>query len=451
MGNASPFLRRLAMREETTDPGTLETSGPYQLVTTSGDTFDPGAESTQLQDPSNASGTLYQVSAESVFDAASPTFTVVVRYNDNRLVLAPSLRNAGFPAEVEVTGTADLEFIVAGTHQDGSTGPQIKAVGSTTLFDPFINYDGVPAAGTYPAGKIEGFMLKVTDAVNADNNGKRRCKAVWKDPTDSYIDIMPGYVTGSAGLYAAPLIAELASSATISVGSGIRPLGCAGVDRYFSLLWQSCNLTSGNSWNYANGVYWDGIAGFSLSAGEPITMDFAGLANGTESLLDADPTGQGFDIAGDTNVHSPMMEGSNSLRTAAIVTDTQSVVVSGFSMKTLEFSMPQGVEGEDEVAGTTERRGVRPGTFALTGSTTFVIKDDPRTTIVRNIASKQTREKGTIDVNLRDGDGNEISIGLLRNTFSQPQAAGTEYTLDFTSAQYTRWAGPCVWQEWAAA
>lgn len=419
--------------------GTFENSAPFPVALLDGLGPTYNSNTLTVQTITGAAQTIGARTNLRSFDASTP-FTL--RYSDGRTLIAPPMRDT-FPAEVTIVGAADIDMLVAGTHQDGSTGPQIEGPLSTAIFDTFIGYKGATTNGA------EFMMLKMSGWSAADNNLPRRIKAVWKDATNSYIDLYPGYVGGAAGAYGAPVTGAVGQSPTLKLGSGVRT---GTTDSSYSFLWNYTDLAVAG-WQNAFGMVANDLS-MTGAGKEYVTMATTWQGYGSGEIVSADPSGQGFTTA--ALLYGPELVSIEDLTYWAVVTSTTPTVFSGFNITGWNWTLAGNNRPVEDVAGSSLRTGIVRGTMGLTASFDFRLASDARTLILSQLGSAASAEKAIVDMFFTDTAGNVIVVGLLENEFSStggtPGAMGSDVTINLTTvgSAITQSAGLLVWQEFSA-
>ena len=438
---------RFGLIDETIE-GTLETGTPLQIALTTGIT--PEYTSETISDPTIDGGG-EAIDAKTTLRGLNLTTPAIIRFGDNIILLAPALRDLQAVAAA-VTATADATMLTAGTHLAGSspaTGPQIKIVGSTTALDDFIDYAG----STDPKGGAEKLLMRNTGWVNAENNRHRRIKAVWKDATDSFIDIEPGYVGGTVGFFGEPVVAEVGSSPTINIGRTLRNrnVGAGVVSK--TALWQYLDMSTFAKFASGFGlVAGDVTVAWTGKAGATLNIPWSGY--GSNAVAAADPTGSGF--AADGNLYSQMMDSADLLQHFALVTATTPIVMSQLNMNSFTVTVAGNIEPITDVSGTSRVTGVRRGRHVATGEIGWYHVDNAVTELIAQLGDESTAEKSNLDWMFRDRDGNEIAMAILAAewtpTGSVPGAenSNVEGSLSFTGHRSTDTSRSFVEQEIAA-
>lgn len=425
---------------ETTE-GTLEPTTAYELLLSSG--VNPEATSNIIPDPTIA-GTGESVDARTNLRGFNNSTPHVLRYADLQIPIRAQLRQNAWPAAVTVTGTTNIDSVPAGTHNDGSTGPQYLATLTTTLFDTLIAYDSATANGA------EYLMMYVSGAAIGDNNGYRRIKEVWKDGTQSYIDIDPAYHAGAAGAYGAPLQAATGESLVIRVGSAARNRGGGG--------------TGDKSWSHK--IYYSDIdlyqCGFGMvpndltfnwTGKEGASIDVSWIGRGLVELTGTDPTVPGGDSFVDNNVSNQMMIGADDLVGCAIWTaGTPNIIALGSSFITqFSYTLAGQCAAITNVSGTSTVTGVRRGKHMGTGSMGWLLASGAEEIVA--LGSQTNNEKGGFDAIFQDANSQAFVFGALNNEFGHTAAgAGAENndvsgTLDFTGSRKTNTSRTVIFQE----
>ncbi len=443
---ASSDLVQFGMITEAVE-GTLEVSAPVPVILTTGIT--PDFVTSNLQDDT-ISGAGEVIDNRTTLRGMNLTTPAMLRFNDCRDLIAPPLRDV-YVAAVTIVGSADINVVLAGTHNDGSTGTQIT-VADTTSFDTLIEYGGVTAV-THPNGGAEGLLMRVTGFTDSENNWHRRIKAVWKDGGASYIDISDGYVSGTAGFFAEPMVADTLESPTIAVGLAVRNrVTGAGVISKTGL-WQYTDMTTFAKYGAGHGfVANDFNNAWSGKDGATIETTWIGYG---QNVLDAtDPTGQGFV---DNTLCTGMMIGAEDLQFFAIITATNPIVLSTLSLNAFNFSLTGNCAAIDDVSGTSTVTGVRRGTHMPSGSIDYYLVDDVRSEELAQLGDQATSEKGEISYLFKDEADQEMAFGVLWNEFGQtgpvPGSIGNTVggTIEFNGQRLTKYSRSFVAQEIPAA
>lgn len=440
---ASSDLANVGMRPEAAE-GTLDVAGAYPKILTTGLTVD--FSSTTVQDDTITGGGEV-IDVRTTSRGVSVTTPAKLRYFDCRPLIGPAFR-AVYPSEVTVVGSSNVNALTAGTHLDGSTGPQLRFNASTTALDTLINYDGANAT-THPRGGAESLMAAVTGSATAANNQLRRIKAVWKDATHSYIDFYPGYVGASGGTFGAPMVGTTGESITVRVGSAVRNrLTGAGVKGY-SMLVNYSDMAAAAGWQAFRGlVAGDPTLSWTGKEGAMISVPWTGY--GSLALDNADPTSQGFS---DPNLFSEMMIGGEDLKFFAIVTSVKPIILTGANLTSFNGQLAGNNQAVDDVSGTDEVVGVVRGTHVPTGSIGWYLFNDARAEEITALGDKATAAKGIIDIVFQDRAGNRSIWGWLNNEFapSGPSPGGTggkvSGTLNFAGSRKNNTARSVVHQE----
>lgn len=440
---ASSDLVAVGALAEATE-GTFETSAAYAQLLTNGIT--PEFGSNILDDPT-VSGAGEPVDKRTNLRSLSLQTPAQLRYKDLQLLVSAALRDT-FPAEVTVVGSSNIDVLTAGTHRDGSTGPQLRA--PTGVFDSLITYGGVTAV-THPDGGAEALMMKLSGASFGDNNGRRRIKAVWDNATNAFIDIYPGYVGGSAGGFGAPMQATgSGESITIKVGqAGRNRFTGAGVKSY-SWLWQFADV---GEWQNGFGLVANDLA-LSWSGKEGAAIEIPWVGYGSGEQVSVDPSGQGFDDS--ALLFSPMLTAADDLKAVSIVTATEPIILSQFNITGFNATLAGNVAAIDNVSGTSEVTGVRRGAHNPSGSLDWYLAGDPRARKLTQLGSRASNQKAGIDLVFQDPDGNDIIVGYLWNEFTPtggvPGQGGNTVsgTLEFSGHRRSKRSRSFTWQEFAA-
>lgn len=442
---ASSDLVAFGLLAETTE-GTFMTSAAFAQMLTNG--ISPEFSSNMVEDQT-VSGAGEPVDKRTNLRGLNMQTPAQLRYKDLQLMVAAALRDT-FPAEVSVVGSSNINVLTAGTHRDGSTGPQLSA--PTGTFDSLITYGGVTAT-TNPDGGAEALMALLSGSANADNNRPRRIKAVWDNTTNAFIDFYPGYVGGSAGAFGAPFTGTTLESITVKVGqAGRNRIVGAGV-KSFSALWNFTDMVNNGGWQSGFGLVANDL-GLSWTGKDGAAIDIPWIGYGSGELVSADPSTQGFDDS--ALVDSPMMLAADDLQWVSIVTAAEPITLSQFNMTGLNFTLSGNSAAIDNVSGTSLVTGVRRGAHNPAGSLDWYLADDERVEKISQLGSQANAKKGGIDIGFKDPDGNWIIVGLLHNEFAPtggvPGQGGNTVagTLEFSGSRRTKRSRSFVWQEFAA-
>ena len=432
-------LVRVGMLEEITTPGELETSAPYEVLTTTGIT--PTIDGTTVTDPS-ITGAGEVLDVQTTGREPALTTPAMLRFNDCRPIIGPALRSL-YATPVAIVGAANISVDNAGTHQDGSIGPQIIAVGSTTAFNDLINYGGASANGA------EGLAYKASGFADDENNWQRRIKAVYVDGADSKIDIMPGYVGGAPGFFGEPMVNASGESPTINVGTTVRNQVTGPGVKCYSALWQYTDMQVNGRFAAHSGLVaanlshsWTGREGVTVSA------DWVGQRH--YALTGTDPSGQGFV---DNQLYTQMLTAADPLKHFAIVTDMTPIVLSQQFMNGFDFTVEGNTSAITDTSGTSFSTGVTQGSHVPSGSIDYYLVDDPRSEQLANIGNQGTSEKGVIDWCFEDRDGNQSLWACLWNEFGpttpSPGAINNQVggSITFAGQQLTRTSRTILNQE----
>jgi hypothetical protein len=262
----------------------LVVAGTYsRLVSTDGVEFSPVGN---LITASEVSGVGATAANAQTLVSADASFTVNSRDGGpHRNLIARQLRRAAFPADVVVSATCD--FLPTGTHQDGRTGPQIRAANGA--FANFISYDG---------GKgIDHLLIWVSGAATADDKGPRGVYRAWTNgATDDYIDLMHGWNAGKAGAGASrhldaalgsPISTDTGQPLTITVDAQIKEAASGGPS--LSLL-KEMSDAEGNIYGYEALTGWRGNGmTVSFSGKEWVTIAHTGFGHKLYPLSAVNP------------------------------------------------------------------------------------------------------------------------------------------------------------------
>lgn len=425
--------------------GVFRTDAAFAQMLTNG--ISPEFTQNMLEDPT-VSGAGEPIDKRTNLRGLNLQTPAQMRYRDLQLMVAAALRE-DFPAEVSIVGSSNIDVLTAGTHRDGSTGPQLRA--PTTVFNNLINYNGASAA-THPDGGAEALMMNVTGSVPADNNGRRRIKSVWDNTTNAFIDIYPGYVGGAAGGFGAPLTGTTLESITIAVGQSSRNRITGSGVKSFSALWNFSDMSLAG-WQNGFGLVANDL-NVSWSGKEGAAIDIPWIGYGSGELVAADPSGQGFDDS--ALLCSPMMTAADDLKYVAIVTATTPTVLTQFNLTGFNATLAGNSVAIDDVSGISEVTGVRRGSHNPSGTLDWYLANDARSLVMSQLGSRQSSEKAGIDVILEDPQGNEIILGYLWNEFGPsgpiPGAGNNTVagSLEFSGSRRTKTSRSFTWQEFAA-
>lgn len=418
--------------------GTLVTGSAYELLLTSGLTAD--FTSNIIQDPT-ISGAGEALDARTNLRGLNLTTPFPLRYNDLRLPLGAVMRSAWATA-VTVVASSEITVATGGTHQDGSTGPQIEVTGANalTLFNSLIAYGGATTNGA------EYLMMHVSGSGsgNENNNGFRRIKSVWKNGSASFIDIDPAYVGGTAGAFGGPLTAATGESITIRVGTASRNQGPgAAQDKSYSFKW---NFADVGKWQAGSGAVPNDLT-LSWSGKDGASAEISWIARASKALAATDPATPSGDSFVDNNVGNSMMIGADDLVVCALWTVDPSgtpkpIVLSSSFLTQFSYTLAGNCAAIEDVSGTSTITGVRRGNHQPTGSLNWYLADGAEEIVA--LGAEGTAKKGGVDVIFKDRAGQHIIMGGLLNEFGNtgpsPGAGGNSVSgsLEFTGSRKTK-------------
>lgn len=394
-----------------TEYGVLPTGGYNYLTVQS---LSPSGE-TKTEMADEVTGRGEKSDAITVFRAGKLSVKQNLRALGGYDLLAAVLYS-GWTGNATVTGSSNINVVASGTHQDGTTGPQLTA--PTNTFNTLKTYGGAASNG------IEGLLLKITGSAQAANNRRRRAKSVWNNGSVDCIDLFKGYHTGSAGLHGEPMVATTNESLSISTGSVLR-------NRKPS---PDTNYSKGVVWQHANGNFgfvrgWvPGSWKMALKGQSKIQVDVDGLAAAKGDNLPDDPTGDWGPPS--TPTLSRMMTGDGLFLASLIPYDGLDgpINLSGAFINSLDLSADAKNSGVDDVAGTQARVGIVAGEFMADLSIGYVVGKDDAGTISRltRLGESTTAQRAIVEWCLRDTQGNEFCFGALGVEFEQVEQTAAE-------------------------
>lgn len=402
MGSTSRGI--LGLLQESTE-GTLETGGAYERILNS--STGPQARSKTVDDPTMF-GTGESQGDDVVLRACDLSVDARFRHHPTIMTLlrGPLRRSTAFPAAVSVVGSSDINVVLAGTHQDGSTGPQIT-VGDTSSFDTLIAYDGAAENG------IEGLLVKVTGSAEEANNRKRWAKSVWKDGSTSYIDIHPASVAGPSGSVCEPMVATAAESITVAVGRA-----CRNLDQEVSF--SSLHYFADEGWWQAGFGMVGNNLGISYSGQDGIDMSVSYLGYGSTAPALADPTGQGFAAAAAV---TPQMHSGAHLKAFVLLKPTAPLILSAAGLNAYELDYQGNCAAWEDDSGSGLVTDIRRGTSKTTGSIGVTVRGNSTIVDTFGLGYSDTIRADSY-TELKDGDGNEVVWGF-RDARFEPHFSGS--------------------------
>ncbi len=434
-----------------TTPGTFETSAAFELILNTGTSPDFPTEQVSSADVGDQGGPLGR---RTVSRGGDIDFPMHFRHDANKIMEAHAFRD-DWATEVTITGSSDIDLVLAGTHQDGSTGLQLST--TTGGFNSLITYGGATANGAV------SLLLLIEGFTNAINNQPVAVKAVWNNGSNDLIDIDAGYAGGASteNFGAGPKIGETLTSAVIHAGEAVRNQrkGNPG-RRTLSVMLDRFLLTEGR---------FDGVIGwvandlnFEISGKGEVTETVNGNGRGWVGLSNTPVNGQAvgshfvdnnpdvdFFIGGKDLQHLSIVTFANALNSTEKPINLSDKNVSAFS-----WSLAGNVNVITDVVGTDQvlpRRGLPD----FTGNLTWYVADDTIIADIVRLGSSNQHQKGAIHVVFQEPGGNWKGLTLPRNEFEQTGGTGggdgeESGTLNFGSEAKSKQARTAIMQQWTA-
>ncbi len=423
--------------------GTREDSAPYIPVITTG--MSPEFTS-EIITSESISGSGRTLDAQTGLRGLNLTWPQQLAFDQNLKLISQALRNdIESQAEVSVVlATTEANVVLGGTGDDGALANQITA--PDLAFDSFITYGGATPT-THPAGGIEGYLVEVSGFTGgaAVNNGIRRVRAVHNPGSVATMDFYDAYSGGAAGGYGEPMFAVVAEvgAVTIRVGRAGKDLSCVPEADLFSYsaLVNFCDMGPVASWQSFFGL----VAGdltVAWTGKGAITTEVNQMGFGSDELVGADPTGQGFAAVGITE---PQMIAGKHLQTLALVKASKPIVLSAFNVTGFSTTLAGNVEAATDISGTDKVTGHSRGDHANTGTVDWRLANDVRVEELTALGSSGGTEKFDIDVIFKDPKGQQIWFGMLNNetppTGPNPGSNPVAGQIAFTSSEKSPAAG----------
>lgn len=437
---------KVGFKEETVE-GTLQTSDAYELLLTSGITTD--FTSNIIQDPT-ISGAGEALDARTNLRGLNLTTPFPLRFADLRLPLAAVMRDTP-AAAVTVVATAEIDVLLAGTHNDGTTGPQLQVTGASalTLFDTLIAYGGATLNGA------EYLMMNVAGSSSGKeaNDGFRRIKEVWKNGSNSFIDIDKAYIGGVATFFGEPMVAATSETITIRVGVALRNRGPgAAGDKSHSFKW---NFSDVGKWQAGYGAVPNDL-NFSWSGKDGASVEISWIAQAALAMASSDPTSPAAASFVDNNVGNQMLIGAEDLLVCALWTVDPSgtpkpILLSSSFMTQFNYALAGNGAAIEDVSGTSQITGVRRGNHQGSGSLNWYLADGAEELVA--LGAEGSAKKGGVDVIFKDRLNQHFILGGLLNEFGHtgpsPGSGGSTVsgTLDFTGSRKSKTSRSLVVQE----
>lgn len=340
--------------------------------------------------------------------------------NANSEIERVAFRDAAWAPETTVIGsgaTGDLQYLTAGTHNDSSTGLQIKAP-----------YDSLVAL---KSGAGHGLTVLMTGWANAENNQPFQVKEIWDDgSTADYVDIYAGYGGASIGSpFGAPKTAEDSATSELHFGSWIRNRESGtGARECFSVMIDRPNLTDER--RFRGLVGWV-PSDWTMTIEEASVMaDVTGIGSYWLPYAALPPNGEAIGDHFNPFTFPEIMIGKEDLWLLGLVTfpsryTAQEIAIplTGTFVRTFNFSLTGNVSGLTDILG---KPGVSPSrsphTFAA--SMDYYIADEEILVPITELGGQNTNQPGAYHVVFRDLNGDYKGLTLPLVTFSQTGGTG---------------------------
>ncbi len=433
--------------------GIREDSAPYETTITTG----LGVEFTSEKVISERiSGSGRTLGVRTNLRGLNLTWPMELVYADVlRLVSQALRRDVKSQAEVDVVlATTEANVILGGTGADGLPADQITA--PDLAFDSLITYAGATPT-THPFGGIEGFMIDVSGFTGgaAVNNGLRRVRAVHNPGSVATIDFYDGYTGGVVGGFGEPMFGVVAETGavTIRVGRAGADDSCSPnvFDTSYSALWNFCDMGNVAAWQSGFGLIGNNIV-LAWTGKGAVTVEVDQMGFGSDELVSADPTGQGFTPLAPGGL-DPQMIAAQDLQILALVTASKPIVLTKFNVTGFSHTLNGNVEVAADVSGTDKVTGMVRGDHAGDGTIDWRLANAVTTEELTALGSSAGTEPFGVDIIFKDPLGQQIIIGILKNEADPtgPNPGGeTNGQLVFTSYEKTPSAGMYNWQEISA-
>lgn len=377
-----------------------------------------------------------------------------LRFGGLTLQIEAALRE-DMPAAVTIVGTSDIDYLTAGTHNDGSTGLQIRA--PTGDFAALLTY----GAGAEVSGGASGMIVLVSGFAVADNNQPVMIKDVWDDASFAYIDIDAGYGGGAvADVFGAPKTGETLQSATLRVGTGIRNRQSgSGAVRTYSLLADYFEQTKAR-FQALRGWMGNDLSVAINGKGE-VMVTVNGIGRGWSPLSPTAQNGQSppAHFTSAAAITDLMYIGGKDLQYVVIVpfanavtSTTKPILLADTQISQLSLECAGGVQAVDDVLGTDEVI-PRSGQHNPSGSLGWYQADSDQSEELTEIGSTDLEQNGAVHVMWKQNDNKWIAITQPKNNFratgSSPGAVGNAAsgTLEWGSMAMNPIGRAFHWQE----
>lgn len=349
---------------------------------------------------------------------ADADFPMHFRHGANRLMEEHAFRDDYTP-EFSVTFTADGDLLAAGLHQDGSTGPQIKA--------PLTTFDAISG------GVATGCLCYLRDFVAADDNQAMLVKRIWNDGVNDYVDFYSVYAAGAPGdPIGAPKTGELASNGTLLFGSILknRRRGAPGrrtltllVDRFMleeAARFRACTGWTANDWQLT--VADEGVVNCTVTGNGrfwlPASM-VPGNGEPAETAIDGSgiPDRQFF-VGGEDIELLGVFGWPNAANPTPVP-----ILLGDTGVTNFDFSAAGNNNVLSNILG---GRGtvVRRGKFDFTGSFGYFVGDSDVIVQLQRLGDENLHYKGTVNLVFRDPDGYRKALTAMRCEFAQSGGEG---------------------------
>lgn len=405
----------VGIAEQTVDSETFEQAAFERLLHT-GATFEYPSNEVESEDMGDTGG---PTGRRRIARGGNADLPMHFRYDANKTPEAAAFRDS-WATELSVTGAGapgDFEYLTAGTHNDGSTGLQIKAA---------LNSLNVLKLG---AGR--GLLVYPVNFTTAANNQPFMVKDVWDDGTNDLIDIYDGYGGGGASdPFGAPKTAEDSQAATLHFGEWIknRRKG-GGAKRVYSILVDRYLLTSARRYrgligwvanDYTFEIPDEGAVRCTVNGmGRLWQPSQATPPNGeAEGSHFTDPTNRDFVVGGEDLEFLSLVTFANNLVTTELPINLSDLNVTNYT-----FNLTGNVNALSNILGA---RGVvpKPGRQGFNGTLGYYVADDDVLAALENLGSRDAHQKAAMHVAFLDPAGNRKALTLPRNEFAQTGGEG---------------------------
>lgn len=430
-----------------TVPGTFQTGSDFDQLPGMTISLDPQSETVILADAGAASPEAARV----VSDHVTGSVTYALRFADLDAQIARGFREVGMPTEVSASVTATLTASGA-SHLDGTTGAQIRVVGSNDALDALV------AASSN--ADLEGVALRIIGSAADDWDEKGYVVAKPGSPrndgADTVVDLEQRYQLAASGLFS-PWAGETGVAITIDAGALVRnKVTTAGGEPSYSLLFY---LPDVSLWYSVAGVRF-GPPSFSFGQGRGGVMVTQSFIGGTYApLTDTSPISPNLISAANLG-WSPHIIGGVDVKSIYIGGATIGIHLAGCFVTSLElanagdWSPVVGTLGGSGLCGTL---GARMDPTATLNYNVYQGADPTNVSRALQVLSNPaTREECYLDVFLQDTDGNQLRLALFGtpplsvvSSIGGDGDAVASGTFSLTGKQRTKTGGGAVFQRWA--